>query len=114
MASLFSQYGEVKTAKVITDKMSGRSKGFGFVEMEDDSAMDAINALNGHELEGRPMRVSEARPKEEGGGGRSFGGGDGGERRGGGDRGFGGSGGGNGGGRGGRSGGRPPRDRDSY
>jgi len=78
LADLFRQYGDVKTAKVVIDKASGRSKGFGFVEMEDGAATEAINALNGSEVEGRALRVSEARPREEGmgGGGRGgFGGG---------------------------------------
>ena len=84
MASLFSQYGTVESAKIITDKMSGRSKGFGFVEMAtDEQATTAINSLNGTDQEGRNMTVSEARPMEPrtggGGGGRGgFGGGRGG------------------------------------
>ncbi len=72
LAALFSQYGEVKTAKVIMDKETGRSKGFGFVEMDDENADQAISALDGHEVEGRAVKASEARPKPEGGG---FGGG---------------------------------------
>lgn len=113
LADLFRQYGEVKTAKVVIDKASGRSKGFGFVEMEDSAATSAISALNGSEVDGRALRVSEARPREEGGGG-GFGGGGGGGRGG-----FGGGRGGHGGGRGGFGGGRGGRDggrgnRDSY
>lgn len=75
---LFAQYGTVRSAKVITDRDSGRSKGFGFVEMDSDGeAQAAIDAMNGSEVEGRPLTVNEARPREEGsGGGRGgFGGG---------------------------------------
>jgi RNA recognition motif-containing protein len=108
LADLFRQYGDVKTAKVVIDKASGRSKGFGFVEMEDGAATEAINALNGSEVEGRALRVSEARPREEGMGGG--GGGRGGFGGGGGRGGHGGGRGGFGGGRGGHGGGR----RDSY
>jgi RNA recognition motif-containing protein len=64
--SLFTTYGKVTSAKVIKDKFSGRSRGFGFVEMEDDNeAMTAINKLNGSEYEGRKLIVNEARPIEE-------------------------------------------------
>lgn len=67
LKQLFEQYGEVSSAKVITDKMSGRSKGFAFVEMPDDSAaQQAIEALNNYDVKGRPLRVSEARPRPEG------------------------------------------------
>lgn len=75
--SQFSQFGEVQSAKVITDRESGRSKGFGFVEMADDADADsAIEKLNGYEFNGRAMNVSEARPQapREGGGGRGGGG----------------------------------------
>jgi RNA recognition motif-containing protein len=78
----FSQAGTVESATVITDKMSGRSKGFGFVEMaSDEEAQKAIEMFNGKELDGRPLTVNEARPMEprrEGGrGGRGgFGGGE--------------------------------------
>lgn len=76
----FSQAGEVVSATVIMDKYSGRSKGFGFVEMADDkAAQEAISQLNGKELEGRSLNVSEARPREDrpqgGGGGGGYGGG---------------------------------------
>lgn len=105
----FAQYGTVESAKVITDRMSGRSKGFGFVEMSNDTeAQAAIDKLNGAEYEGRTITVNEARemqPREGGGGGRGrggYGGGGGGGGRGG----YGGGGGrGDGGGRGGRGGG---------
>lgn len=104
----FAAYGSVMSAKVITDRDSGRSKGFGFVEMENDADADrAIEEANGKDLGGRAINVSEARPqapREGGGGGRGgFGGGRGGGGGGrGGGGGFGGGrGGGGGGGRGG-------------
>lgn len=66
LKTLFSQYGAVSSAKVITDRETGRSRGFGFVEMpSDDEAREAIRGLNDKELEGRPMSVSVARPKED-------------------------------------------------
>jgi RNA recognition motif-containing protein len=66
----FTQFGEVSEAKVITDRMTGRSRGFGFVTFEDDAAADAaISALNGTELDGRTIRVDVARERREGGGG---------------------------------------------
>lgn len=93
LANLFQPYGTVDSAQVIMDRETGRSKGFGFVEMgSDQEAQAAINALNGQEVGGRGLTVNEARPKTEGGGGRGFGGG---------GRGYGGGGGGRGGGRGG-------------
>ena len=77
LEELFAAHGTVASAQVIMDRDTGRSKGFGFVEMSNDQeAQDAISALNGRELEGRTLTVNEARPKEEGGGrGRSGGGG---------------------------------------
>ncbi|HOZ78370.1 MAG TPA: RNA-binding protein [Ferruginibacter sp.] len=115
--SLFSQYGTVTTAKVLKDKVSGRSKGFGFVEMDDaDAANAAIAALNDFEVQGRKLKVNESQPKPEGSGGggfkkRSFGSGGGGGSRGGyggggGSRGGGGGYGGGGGSRGGYGGGK--------
>jgi len=88
LEELFSSYGTVQSAQVISDRESGRSKGFGFVEMgSDDEAQAAIRALNGQEHIGRPLTVNEARPREDrggGGGGRgSRGGGYGGGGRGG-------------------------------
>jgi len=66
LKNAFSEFGNVVSAKVISDKYSGRSKGFGFVEMDNDAAgKAAIEALNGKEVQGRPLRVNEARPKEE-------------------------------------------------
>ena len=101
--SQFAEFGSVASAKVITDRETGRSKGFGFVEMDSDSEADsAIEKLNGAELDGRAINVSEARPQapREGGGGR------GGPRGGGGGRGGFGGGGRGGGGGGGGGGGR--------
>ena len=71
----FEEYGEVSSAKIITDKYTGRSKGFGFVEMMNDKeAKDAIDHLNGAEIKGRAVNVNQAREKENntGGGGRNF------------------------------------------
>jgi RNA recognition motif-containing protein len=72
----FEQYGEVLSARIITDRDTGRSRGFGFVEMEvEDEANSAIEALNGSMLDGRPLTVNEARPRTpRGGGGRGGGG----------------------------------------
>ena len=98
----FSQAGNVESAFVVTDKMSGRSRGFGFVEMvSEEEATKAIEMWNGKELDGRSISVSEARAKEDrparqgfgGGGGGHGGGGYGGDRRGGGGGGGGGFGG---------------------
>jgi RNA recognition motif-containing protein len=77
---MFSQIGQVASANVINDKFTGQSKGFGFVEMIDDSAAEeAIKQLNGTSLEGRTLGVSVAKPREDnrsgGGGGRGFSGG---------------------------------------
>jgi RNA recognition motif-containing protein len=101
LEQLFSQHGTVQSAEVIADRDTGRSKGFGFVEMgSDQEAQAAIAALNGTDYEGRALTVNEAKPRENRPGG---GGGGGGGRRGGGG-GYGGGGGG-GGGRGGYGGG---------
>jgi cold-inducible RNA-binding protein len=65
LLTAFEQYGKVESAKVITDRQTGRSRGFGFVVMEDDSeASNAMKALNGSDLKGRNIIVSEAKPKE--------------------------------------------------
>ncbi len=61
---LFAQYGEVNSVKLITDRETGRPRGFGFVEMEDESAQEAIEALDGQEFDGRRLKVNEARPRE--------------------------------------------------
>ncbi|MDO9003109.1 MAG: RNA-binding protein [Aquabacterium sp.] len=129
MQDAFSQFGAVSSAKVMMDRDTGRSKGFGFVEMgTDPEAQAAINGMNGQSLAGRAIVVNEARPREErpsgfrspyggggsgggaGGGGGYGGGGGGGGRREGGGGGYGGgggrSGGGGGGGYGGGGGGR--------
>ena len=89
LESLFAQFGNVTSAQVIQDRDTGRSKGFGFVEMGDDNAArEAIEGLNGHEQDGRTLTVNEARPKEpRSGGGGGYGGGRGG--RGGGGGGYG-------------------------
>lgn len=76
LAELFSAHGEVISARVITDRETGRSRGFGFVEMEDFAAQDAIAELNGRDFRSRPLRVSEAHGRGDSrGGGRPGGGG---------------------------------------
>jgi len=71
LSQLFSQHGTVESANVIMDKMTGRSKGFGFVEMGSDAeAQAAVAALNGSDYDGRALKVDEAKPRAEGGGGR--------------------------------------------
>jgi RNA recognition motif-containing protein len=101
LQEMFEEYGAVQSAQVIMDRETGRSKGFGFVEMSSDQeAQAAINGLNGKEAGGRSLTVNEARPREDRGGGRGGYGGGGGRSGGGGGR----SGG--GGGRGGYGGGR--------
>ena len=71
LRSLFSTYGAVSSVAIITDRDTGRSKGFGFVEFgNDDEARNAISALSGQEYGGRALTVNEARPKTQGGGGR--------------------------------------------
>ncbi len=94
LSALFEQVGQVESVNIITDRDTGRSKGFGFVEMSDEDAEKAIAQLNGTEVNGRSLTVNEARPREErsGGGRGGYGGGRGGR-------------GGSGGGRGGRGGG---------
>src|SRR5215211_4927288 len=70
LSQMFAAYGAVQSAQVIMDRDTGRSKGFGFVEMSNDQeAQAAIDALGGKEMEGRTLTVNEARPREEGGGG---------------------------------------------
>jgi RNA recognition motif-containing protein len=115
LEQMFTPHGAVTSAQIITDRETGRSKGFGFVEMANDQEAEAaINAMNGQDNGGRPLTVNEAKPREDrgggggggrggygggGGGGRGgYGGGGGGGRSGGG--GYGGGGGGGGGGRG--------------
>ncbi len=107
MQQAFSQFGNVSSAKVMMERDTGRSKGFGFVEMGNDAeAQSAIAGMNGQSLGGRSITVNEARPMEarpprSGGGGYGGGGGGGGGYGGGGDRSGGGGYGGGGGGRGG-------------
>ena len=131
LSSLFTQFGTVTSAKILKDKMNGRSKGFGFVEMDDaEAAKTAIASLNESEIQGRKLIVNESQPRTEGEGGggfkkRSFGGGSssgggykksggggygGGGGRSGGSGGYGGSGGSGGGNRSGGSGGGYNRD----
>jgi len=67
LQSLFAQYGEVVSANVVTDRETGRSRGFGFVEMADEATgREAESALNGYEFEGRQLKVNEARSRDEG------------------------------------------------
>ncbi len=104
LQELFSAHGTVESAQIIVDRDTGRSKGFGFVEMSsNDEAEAAISALNGQQHDGRALTVNEAKPKESrgggGGGGRGYGGGGGGGRGGYGGGGGGGGGYGGGGGR---------------
>jgi RNA recognition motif-containing protein len=81
LEQLFAEYGAVRSAEVIQDRDTGRSKGFGFVEMEDDNAAnEAIRGLNEKEHDGRPLAVNEARPREQRSGGSRGGGGRGGNR----------------------------------
>ena len=80
LEQLFAQHGAVSSARVIKDRETNRSKGFGFVEMDNnEEAVRAMDALNNYELDGRPLRLNEAQPREP----RSFGGGNGGGGRGG-------------------------------
>src|ERR1700684_89040 len=83
--SLFEQYGTVERVSIVTDRDTGRAKGFGFVEMTGDAEAErAISSLNGKELDGRNLTINEARPKTDrggGGGGRGNGGGGGGARQ---------------------------------
>ncbi|HJR92711.1 MAG TPA: RNA-binding protein [Acidimicrobiia bacterium] len=84
LESLFSSYGAVQSASVISDRDTGRSRGFGFVEMADEDGRKAIDELNGKDVDGRRLTVNEARPRTPGGGGGGGprrGGRDGGDRR---------------------------------
>ena len=89
LSQLFEEYGEVDTAKIIMDRETGRSKGFGFVEMpNDEEALDAIESINETEFDGRTIIVKKANPRDSSGGrGGNRGGYGGGDRRGGGGRG---------------------------
>lgn len=116
LQDLFSEFGEVSSVKIITDKETGRSRGFGFIEMEDAEGQQAIDALNQKDFNGKTLNVSEAKPREEkprrifsNNGGGNRGGGYGGNNRGGGGYGGGnrsGGGGYGGGDRGGNGGGK--------
>jgi RNA recognition motif-containing protein len=102
LRQLFEAFGTVERVSIITDRETGKPRGFAFVEMEDDeAATKAVAALNGQNFEGRPLNISEARPREGGGGGGGRGG-------------FGGGGGGRGGRGGGHGGGGRDRDRGGY
>ena len=71
LRTLFSQHGEVQSCNVIMDRNTGRPRGFGFIEMNDDDAKKAMSALHEHEVEGRKLNVNEAKPREDRGGGRN-------------------------------------------
>lgn len=121
LSEMFQQYGTVSRAQVVTDRETGRSRGFGFVEMPNEAeANAAIAALNNQSMNGRPLTVNVAKPREGGGGGGGGGGrgggygGGGGGRRGGGGGYGGGGGGGYGGGGGGYSGGYGGGGGDRY
>ena len=75
LRALFEAYGNVESARVIQDRDSGSSKGFGFVEMTDSDAQKAMGALNGRDQDGRALKVNEAKPQENRGGGGGYGGG---------------------------------------
>jgi RNA recognition motif-containing protein len=117
LSELFAEAGNVSSAQVVTDRYTGQSRGFGFVEMAtEDEAQQAIAAINGRTVGGRALVVNESRPREDGGGNRSgggsrsgggggYGGGGGGSRSGGGGGGYGGGGGSRSGGGGGYGGG---------
>ena len=84
LRDVFAQYGEVASVSVITDRDTGRPRGFAFVEMSDaGAAQNAIRSVNGTQLGGRTLNVNEAKPREGGGGGGGYGGGGGGGRGGG-------------------------------
>jgi RNA recognition motif-containing protein len=116
LMNLFTEHGTVTSAKILKDKMNGRSKGFGFVEMEDDEAAKAaIAALNEVEVQGRKLIVNESQPRAEGDRPkRSFGGGGGGYKKSGGGYGGGGNRGGGYGGGGNRGGGDGGYNRGGY
>ncbi|KAI9093124.1 RNP-1 like RNA-binding protein [Phlyctochytrium arcticum] len=65
LSSMFAEFGEVKAARIMTDRDTGRSRGFGFIDMEDDAALKAIESLDGKEFKGRELRVNEAQPAVE-------------------------------------------------
>ena len=75
LSNMFAAVGSVESVRIITDRDTGRSRGFGFIEMGDEDADKAINEFNGKDMEGRPLTVNEARPQADRGGGRGGGGG---------------------------------------
>ena len=75
LSDMFAAVGSVESVRIITDRDTGRSRGFGFIEMGDEDADKAINEFNGKDMEGRPLTVNEARPQADRGGGRGGGGG---------------------------------------
>ena len=81
LKAIFEPYGNVESARVISDRDSGQSKGFGFVEMSDADAQQAMSALNGRDQDGRALKVNEAKPQEARTGGGGYGGGGGGRNR---------------------------------
>ena len=81
LLELFAPFGTVESARVISDRDTGTSKGFGFVEMSNADAQKAMGALNGREIDGRAIKVNEAKPQENRGGGGGYGGGGGGRGR---------------------------------
>lgn len=82
LRTMFEAYGAVDRVSIVTDRDTGQSKGFGFIEMSNDAEGDrAIKALSGHELDGRNLTINEARPKSEGGGGSRGKSGGGGQRQ---------------------------------
>ena len=81
LRSMFEAYGAVESARVISDRDTGQSKGFGFVEMSDADGQKAMGALNGRDHDGRALKVNEAKPQENRGGGGGYGGGGGGRGR---------------------------------
>ncbi len=107
LRSAFGAFGQVTSVKIVRDRETGRSRGFAFVEMEDgEGAQTAVTQMNGRDLNGRNLVVNEARPREQGGGGRGG--------YGGGNRGGYGGGGGGGGGRSGYGGGRGGRGGSNF
>ena len=81
LRALFEPFGNIESARVISDRDTGSSKGFGFVEMSDADGQKAIGALNGKDNDGRALKVNEAKPQENRGGGGGYGGGGGGRGR---------------------------------
>ena len=72
LRALFEEHGPVSSATIITDRDTGRSRGFGFIDMDDEPGRKAIETLNNHDMDGRALVVNEAKPREERGGGRRY------------------------------------------